>query len=208
MKQDMEGLRQAIAREAERSVQRITGEAQARAEALRAEARAQAAEETGRLLEAAEAKASRMRQETVGVAGLDVQALKVRARESVLDLVFSRAAEVFESPSNLPDYPAIAVDLIEDAIAHLRAPEFVIHADPKTMAALGAADTDGSLLDRIRDRTGCQVVFGQPLLGGIGVVVESPDGHLRYDNTLQSRLARMRSALRSPVYRILVGEQP
>ncbi len=208
MKQDMEGLRQAITREAERNVQRIASEAQARAEAIRSEAQAQAAEEAARLLEAARLKASRIRQETVGAAELDAQALKVRARESVLDLVFARAAEVFETPSGLPHYPTIAVDLVEDAIAHLRAPELVIHADPETMAALESADSDGKLLGRISERTGCQVVIGQPLLGGTGVVVESPDGHLRYDNTLQSRLARMRSALRSPVYRILVGEQP
>ncbi|MBN1246010.1 MAG: hypothetical protein JXC32_00035 [Anaerolineae bacterium] len=201
MMQDMEGLRQAIAREAERDRQRILGEARARVEAIRAQAQAEAVDEAARLVEAAEAKAARLRREAVGTAGLDAQALKVRARESVLGLVFDRAADVFETASALPDYAAIVEGLLIDAIAHLGGAALIIHADADAQAIL-----DHDLLERIGLQTGCELLVGQLLLDGTGVVVESSDGHLRYDNTLQTRLTRMRPTLRTPVYRMLVGD--
>jgi vacuolar-type H+-ATPase subunit E/Vma4 len=40
----------------------------------------------------------------------------------------------------------------------------------------------------------------------VGVIVQSGDGRLRYDNTLQARLNRMRGTLRAPAFRVLMGE--
>ncbi|MCU0520788.1 MAG: V-type ATP synthase subunit E family protein [Anaerolineae bacterium] len=220
MTQDMEGLRQAISREAERDRQRILGEARVTAEAIRQKAQAEAAEEAAHLVEVAEAKAARIRQETVGVAGLDAQAVKVRARESALELVFSRASESLEALSDPgrqsgqnrrsepAGWAAIVEGLLVDAIGHFGRVALVVHADPETHAILEHTGEAPSMLDRIGQQVGCQLTLGQLLLGGTGVIVESPDGHLRYDNTLQTRLARMRSGLRAPVYRILVGDNP
>jgi vacuolar-type H+-ATPase subunit E/Vma4 len=36
--------------------------------------------------------------------------------------------------------------------------------------------------------------------------VETMDKHRRYDNTLEARLSRQKSALRSSVYQLLMGE--
>jgi vacuolar-type H+-ATPase subunit E/Vma4 len=41
---------------------------------------------------------------------------------------------------------------------------------------------------------------------GTGVIVQTEDGRLQYDNTLETRLSRLKNALRSPVYHILMGE--
>ncbi len=53
---------------------------------------------------------------------------------------------------------------------------------------------------------GVRLRAGEPLARGTGVVLETPDGHRRYDNTLETRLARMQDGLRAPVYHILMGE--
>ena len=37
-------------------------------------------------------------------------------------------------------------------------------------------------------------------------MLETPDGHRRYDNTLETRLARMKDDLRTPIYHILMGD--
>jgi vacuolar-type H+-ATPase subunit E/Vma4 len=49
---------------------------------------------------------------------------------------------------------------------------------------------------------------GEPLPEGTGIMLETPDGQCRYDNRLETRLARIQSALRTSVYRILTGEEP
>jgi vacuolar-type H+-ATPase subunit E/Vma4 len=43
---------------------------------------------------------------------------------------------------------------------------------------------------------------------GIGVIVETMDGHLQFDNTLETRLSRMQNSLRARVYELLTGESP
>ena len=48
--------------------------------------------------------------------------------------------------------------------------------------------------------------MGEPLKQGMGVVVQTPDGHRRYDNTLETRMTRLQDAMRNPVYRLLMGE--
>ena len=48
--------------------------------------------------------------------------------------------------------------------------------------------------------------LAHPLEKGTGVVVETHDGHLQYDNTLETRLNRLQNLLRSPVYHLLMGE--
>ena len=47
--------------------------------------------------------------------------------------------------------------------------------------------------------------MGEALEAGTGVLVQPPDGHLQFDNTLENRLGRMQSALRAEVYRVLTG---
>jgi vacuolar-type H+-ATPase subunit E/Vma4 len=39
------------------------------------------------------------------------------------------------------------------------------------------------------------------------VVVDAAEGRLHYDNTLETRLERLQSNLRSSVYKLLMGEQ-
>jgi V/A-type H+-transporting ATPase subunit E len=201
--QDLDTLTQAITREAERDRQRILGDGQARAEAIRAQMQVQVAEETAQLVQAAEAKAARAKQETLGAAGLEAQALKVRMRESLLEQVFGRASGAFQTPTQWQDYAAILESLVTEAVEHLGGGKLVVRADEDTLTVL-----DQALLDRISQATHSELSLGSILLEATGVVVESPDGHVRYDNTLQTRLGRMRAALRAPVYRVLVGDEP
>ena len=61
-------------------------------------------------------------------------------------------------------------------------------------------------LSAISQELGMELSFGQPLSQGIGVIVETVDGHLQYDNTLETRLSRLQNSLRSPVYQLLNGQ--
>jgi vacuolar-type H+-ATPase subunit E/Vma4 len=47
---------------------------------------------------------------------------------------------------------------------------------------------------------------GEPLDHGTGVVIEATNGHLQYDNTLETRLQRTWNATRSQVFHLLMGE--
>jgi vacuolar-type H+-ATPase subunit E/Vma4 len=51
-----------------------------------------------------------------------------------------------------------------------------------------------------------QIEMADALVKSSGVLVETTDGHLQYENTLDDRLNRLENELRSPVYHILIGE--
>ena len=77
----------------------------------------------------------------------------------------------------------------------------VVRADKKTMAFL----TDQVLADFAK-QFNVHLTVGEPLVDHIGISVETVDGHLHYDNTLETRLSRLQNNLRSPVYHLLIGE--
>ncbi len=188
--------------EAKRDRQRIISAALAQAQELHEQAEAESTAERDRIQETAEAKALRIRREAVGSAGLEARALKVRRRESLLQHVFDETLEHLSNPSDLEDYRTIVEGLVAEASEHLGGLDVVkVSGDKETLALL-----DQSFLNHLSELVGYQVEVGEPLLEGTGIILESPDGRLRYDNTFQTRLNRMRSALRTSVYRILMGE--
>ena len=100
-----------------------------------------------------------------------------------------------------PDYDQVARYLVRDAVQHLGSDNILVRADTETQKVL----TPRVLAD-LASELGVYMRPGEPLSEGTGVVLETPDGHCRYDNRLETRLARIQSALRTPVYLILAGE--
>ncbi len=62
------------------------------------------------------------------------------------------------------------------------------------------------VIQKIANEFKIKITAGGPLERGTGVVVETADGHLNYDNTLETRLNRMQNSARSAVYHLLMGE--
>jgi V/A-type H+-transporting ATPase subunit E len=205
MKQeDVVGLEEAVMSEVARDRQRILTDAEVQARRMREDARAEAEAKKAELIRDAEARAARVEQEATGAARLEAQALKMRQREALLDAVFTEAADRLSDVDRLAAYEDVLEDLIQDAVRHLAGQaELVVRADVRARESL-----DASRLARLRELTGCALSLGETLAPpAVGVVVQSPDGRVRYDNTLQTRLGRMRSSLRPAVYRTLMGDE-
>jgi vacuolar-type H+-ATPase subunit E/Vma4 len=105
--------------------------------------------------------------------------------------------------SQQPDYEQIARRLVCEAVERLGADEVIVHADAATRKVLS-----DEVLAEMEKELSVRLKAGEPLAQSSGVVIETPDGHRRYDNTFETRLARMHDTLRTPVYHILMGETP
>jgi len=86
-------------------------------------------------------------------------------------------------------------------VVQLRSKRAHVRADKVVLKML-----ENGVLEKISTELNVPLKLGTPLHKGTGVVVETPDGHINYDNTLETRLARLQNSLRSPVYHILMGE--
>jgi V/A-type H+-transporting ATPase subunit E len=200
---DIQALERAIIGDAKEEAEQILDDARARAEDIRQQAETQANTQREAILQQARQEAETLRSHAAATAQLEAQTLKLKRREQLLERVFADARQQLASALEWPDYEQIARRLVREAVERLDTDEVLVRADEGTRRVL-----DDDVLADLKKELGVHLRTGEPLAQGTGVVLETLDGHRRYDNTLETRLARMQDALRAPVYYILIGETP
>jgi V/A-type H+-transporting ATPase subunit E len=200
--ENIEPLTRAILKEAEVDAQQMREEAKTKADDIRQRAQVEAEKVRREILDKAQQEADRLRSQTVSSAQLKARTLQLEHREKLLDRVFDAAKEKLGDIQKRPDYDQLAAMLLREALVQLRVNKADIRADPATRAIL-----EKKALNDISSELKGQFTFADNLEEGSGVVIEASDGKLHYDNTLETRLQRLQSTLRSSVHKILMGEQ-
>jgi vacuolar-type H+-ATPase subunit E/Vma4 len=201
VEESMQALSRAVLAEARSDAEQLLANAQTKVEAMRQRAREQAEAESKEIVERARGEAASIRSQCIAAAELGARTLRLERREKLLDSVFDAVQQRLLAVQQWTDYSQVVRQLSHEAVAQLGAPSARIRGDERAQAILA----DG-LLAEIASQEGVELELGEPLQGGTGVSAETVDGHRQYDNTLEARLSRLRSALRAPVYHLLMGE--
>ena len=194
-------LSSTVLRDVRGDAEQILAEAQAKAEEIRQRDREQAEAERAKILEQAKVEAERLRSQVVATTQLKARTMLLEQREKLLEEVFNAARQRLPSIQRDSDYGQVAQRLFEEAVRQLGGSAAMVHADEETSKSLSTAQ-----IESLSKETQTQIRMGDPLEKSHGVVAETEDGHRQYDNTLETRLRRMRDSLRASVYRILMGE--
>ncbi|MEW6402243.1 MAG: V-type ATP synthase subunit E family protein [Chloroflexota bacterium] len=202
IEEDIQALSRAILRDAQADAEQIMEEARAKADAVRQQAQGQVEKERKAILERAKQEAERLGGQVVATAQLKARTLQLEHREKLLEKVFDAARQRLSSLQKRNDYAKIAEDLLREALIQLNAASAQVRADEATLKSL-----KGGALDKVAKELNAQLTVGDPLEEGTGVIVDASDGRLHYDNTLETRLNRLQSTLRSSVYQVLLGEK-
>ena len=197
----IQALERAIMEEARGEADQILTDARTEAQNIRRQAQAQADAEREAILQRAQRETQDLHDHTSAAAQLEAQTLKLQRRERLLERVFDAARQKLVSAPEWPDYEQVVHQLVREAVERLGAGEVVVKADGVAQKMLG--DT---MLAELERELNARLHLGESLTQSTGVVVETPDGHRQVDSTLETRLARMRQELRTPVYHILLGE--
>ncbi len=200
--ENIEALSRAILRDARAEADELQDEARAKAEAIRQRAQAEAESERKVILERAQQDAERLRSQAVATAQLKARTMQLEHREKLLDKVFETAHERLSTIQKRADYDKLAAQLLKEAIAQLNADVADVRADGVTERFLKS-----STAEKVSKELNAKINFGKSLESGTGVMVDASGGRLHYDNTLESRLSRLQSSLRSAVYQVLMGEK-
>jgi len=200
--ENIEALSRAILRDAQAETEQIRTDAKTKADVVRQRAKEQAESESKVILERARAEAQRLRGQVIATAQLKARTLQLEDREKILDEVFDAARQRLPSVQKRSDYDQNVAQLLREALIQLKAEKAEVHADDATLKPLKA-----QVLEQISKELNAQISLGKPLESGLGVVVDASEGRLHYDNTLETRLSRLQSALRSSVYHVLMGEK-
>jgi V/A-type H+/Na+-transporting ATPase subunit E len=200
--QDIEMLERAIMVEANEEAAQLLAEAKEKADAIRKRAQAEAEAERKAILDRAKQDADRLRSQALATTQLKSRSTQLEQREKLLDSVFEEVKKQLDAIKKRPDYDAIATLLLREALTQLRVNKAEIKADELTQKALKKG-----ALDEISKELKGEFTLSGALEEGTGVVVDAADGKIHYDNTLETRLSRLQSALRSSVYKVLMGEK-
>ena len=200
--QDIEMLERAIMVEANEEAAQLLTEAKEKADAIRKRAQAEVEAERKTILDRAKQDADRLRSQTSATAQLKSRSAQLEEREKLLDNVFEEVKKQLDAIKKRPDYDAIATLLLREALTQLRVNKAEIKADELTQKALKKG-----ALDEISKELKGEFTLSGALEEGTGVVVDAADGKIHYDNTLETRLSRLQSALRSSVHKVLMGEK-
>ena len=199
---NIETLSRAILNEARSEADQVLAQARVKADEIRNRGLAEAEAERVRILEKAKQEVERVRSQAIANARLKARSMQFQRREELLDRVFAAARQQLPGVQSWTHYDAIASRLLKEAVHQLNAPQAQVRMDGKTAKSLNQ-----KLVQDVAAELKVELGLGKPLEQGLGVIVESHDGRLHYDNTLEDRLNRLQSTLRSPVYHLLNGEQ-
>jgi V/A-type H+-transporting ATPase subunit E len=199
---DIEMLERAIMVEANEEAAQLLAEAKEKAAAIRKRAQAEAEAERKVILDRAKQDADRLSSQALATTQLKSRSTQLEQREKILDGVFEEVKKQLDAIKKRPDYDAIATLLLREALTQLRVNKAEIKADELTEKALKKG-----ALDEISKELKGEFTLSGALEEGTGVVVDAADGKIHYDNTLETRLSRLQSALRSSVHKVLMGEK-
>jgi V/A-type H+-transporting ATPase subunit E len=194
-------LSRAVLSDAQRDTEQVLDEAKKKADGIRQRAQEQADAERKKILDQASKEAERIRSQVIATSQMKARTMQLEQREKLLENVFEKAQEKLSAMQRSSDYEQIAQRLLREALVQLGASMAQVRADETTQKLFTSSE-----LEEISKELNIKIRLGEPLKRGIGVIVETEDGHRQFDNTFETRLRRMKETLRSPVYHILMGE--
>ncbi len=197
----IEALSRSILRDAREEAEQIQTGGKEKGDEIRQKAMKAAEAEKQEILGRARQEAERIRSQVIASAQLKARTLQLEHREKLLERVFKAANERISGIQKRSDYQQIVMGLLREAVMQLSASKVSLRADAETQKILKGA------VEAFSKEHNVEVSWQEPLEEGVGVVVDASDGHLHFDNTLETRLERQKNSLRSSVYQVLMGEK-
>jgi V/A-type H+/Na+-transporting ATPase subunit E len=157
--------------------------------------RREAAESAAKLIETSQKQAESLKRQIVGTAELEARNTQLRSLEKAVVDAFERATSEI-STSGGEEYERALGRLIQEGLDMI-GPRANVMCAPKDRKVVASA------VKKLKDAK--LTVAEEPLETIGGVVMTTADGSVRFDNTFEARLERMRPALRKEVAAILTG---
>ena len=201
IEENLESLSRTIQGDAHTESEKVLAEAKAKADVLQQDAQQQANVLRESILARASQEAQRLHSQAIATSELKARTLQLKHRETLLENVFTQVRQQLSSVVQWNDYNEVALRLLKEALGQLNTKAATVRADAYTQKLFTP-----EVLGQVSQEMKITLKLGQPLAQGTGVTVETDDGHLHYDNTLETRLNRIQNQIRLQVYHLLMGE--
>ena len=189
-----------IMSEAQGKADVIIQDANAEVSAIQAKAEKTAEVEKAKILENGKKQSEMRYQQIISEAKMNARRAKLGAKEDVIEAAFNQATGELKAIASSGDeqYTDSLSKMIKEAADEIGRDDLIIH--------LNEADTNKFKKDLSSDSfeiEGIKFTLGEPIEAIGGAVLKTSDGDIEVNNTIEARLERFKSILRSEVAEIL-----
>lgn len=157
--------------------------------------------ERTRIVESAKKQAENLKRQIVGSSRLAARNQELLLIENNVNEAFERAKAWLASSSKDEAYRSLLAKIIEESIPSVSSDDVTIECNKNDQDAVKKIVADLSKKSKYRIK-----VSDQPITAIGGVRVKSGDGTMSFDNTLDSRIERLKPLIRKNIARMLRGE--
>jgi V/A-type H+-transporting ATPase subunit E len=191
----------------------VIGDVQKEAEAIIAEAENEAketlraakeqAEKTyNAILSEATHKSETEKRKIASVAEVELRNQLLQAKESLVDEAFTKATESLKAFVETDQYPAYLLKLLDSIAERMDQPVLVVEVNARDKTILTR-----NALKKISEKTKTELKLSEQNLSVMGGCrVQTEDGKIVYDATLDNRLDELKPELRAQIAKSLFGE--
>ena len=190
-----------IMSEAQEKADVIIQEVTAEVSAIQAKADKTAEVEKTRILENGKKQSDMRYQQIISEAKMNARRAKLSAKEEIIEAAFEKAVSELEqkASSKSADYEDSLIKMIKEAADEIGGDDLIIQ--------LNEADTNqfkGEISsDNTFDVEGIKFKLGEPINAIGGAILKTSNGDIEVNNTIEARLERFKSILRSEVANVL-----
>ncbi|MBS7256975.1 MAG: V-type proton ATPase subunit E [Methanobrevibacter sp.] len=190
-----------IMSEAQEKADVIIQEVNAEVSAIEAQADKTAEVEKAKILENGKKQSDMRYQQIISEAKMNARRAKLSAKEEIIEAAFEKAVSELEqkASSKSADYEDSLIKMIKEAADEIGGDDLIIQ--------LNEADTNqfkGEISsDNTFDVEGIKFKLGEPINAIGGAILKTSNGDIEVNNTIDARLERFKSILRSEVANVL-----
>ena len=145
--------------------------------------------EYDRIISEGEKEAEKIKKQLVGASDLEARNRQLLAVEERVDAVLSEAVQRIKSAERDDSYAELIKSMIAESAANLGTDEIVLHTSRQDMEAVRSAASEVQGARVSDEEISC--------LGG--VIAESGDGAMAFDNTIDARMERLKPLIRKDI---------
>lgn len=158
--------------------------------------------ERTKIIESAKKQAENLKRQIVGSSRLSARNKELLMIESSVNEAFERSRSWLANSGKDEAYRTLMAQIIEESLPSVGSDEVIIECTKNDAELVKKIVADVSKRSKIKVR-----VSDQPINAIGGIKVKSGDGTMTFDNTLDSRVERLKPLIRKNIARMLRGEE-
>jgi V/A-type H+/Na+-transporting ATPase subunit E len=155
-----------------------------------------------RIVEGAKKLAENLRRQIVGSSRLNARNKELVIVETAINDAFERAKVKMVSSNKMQGYKALITKMLENSVSEIGSDEVIIECNNNDTQVVKDAITNFHNNNKVRLRLSDKPIN---VIGGIRL--RSADGSITYDNTLDSRIERLKPLIRKNIVQMLRGNK-